>query len=172
METTAGILKSCAPTSLTQPHVRAFPWSRPLSVSAPAPPWQALSRPRPPPLRSRAASRDPSRNAPRRAATVARQRAVPAAARAAFSLAMGPQGVQPLLLLLLDCWASVSAQTRATPPVPTESLNSTEAARTTPRPALSPRPFGTPKAPVPTSGPRPTPVTDGGYEVVVPRDLE
>uniref|UniRef100_A0A8C7BC82 Tectonic-1-3 N-terminal domain-containing protein n=3 Tax=Neovison vison TaxID=452646 RepID=A0A8C7BC82_NEOVI len=73
---------------------------------------------------------------------------------------MGPQGVQPLLLLLLDCWASVSAQTRATPPVPTESLNSTEAARTTPRPALSPRPFGTPKAPVPTSGPRPTPVTD------------
>ncbi|XP_032166669.1 tectonic-1 isoform X2 [Mustela erminea] len=73
---------------------------------------------------------------------------------------MGPLGVRPLLLLLLDCWASVSAQTRATPPVPTEGLNSTEAARTTPRPALSPRPFGTPKAPVPTSGPRPTPVTD------------
>ncbi|XP_022373030.1 tectonic-1 isoform X3 [Enhydra lutris kenyoni] len=73
---------------------------------------------------------------------------------------MGPQGVRPLLLLLLDCWASVSAQTRATPPVPTEGLNSTEAARTTPRPALSPRPSGTPKAPVPTSGPRPTPVTD------------
>ncbi|XP_045632879.1 tectonic-1 isoform X1 [Ursus americanus] len=73
---------------------------------------------------------------------------------------MGQQGLPPLLLMLLDCWASVSAQTRATPPVTTEGLNSTEAVRTTLRPALSPRPHGTPKAPVPTSGPRPTPVTD------------
>ncbi|XP_027972419.1 tectonic-1 isoform X3 [Eumetopias jubatus] len=73
---------------------------------------------------------------------------------------MGPQGLLPLLLMLLDCWASVSAQTRATPPVTTEGLNSTQAARTTPRPALSLRPPGTPKASVPSSGPRPTPVTD------------
>ncbi|XP_011224191.2 tectonic-1 [Ailuropoda melanoleuca] len=73
---------------------------------------------------------------------------------------MGSQGFPPLLLMLLDCWASVSAQTRATPPVTTEGLNSTEAVRTTLRPALSPRPHGTPKAPVPSSGPRPTPVTD------------
>nr|XP_025745540.1 tectonic-1 isoform X4 [Callorhinus ursinus] len=73
---------------------------------------------------------------------------------------MGPQGLPPLLLMLLDCWASVSAQTGATPPVTTEGLNSTQAARTTPRPALSLRPPGTPKASVPSSGPRPTPVTD------------
>ncbi|KAM8918592.1 tectonic-1 isoform 1-T2 [Lycaon pictus] len=73
---------------------------------------------------------------------------------------MGPQGLAPLLLMLLDCWASVSAQTRAPQPVTTEGLNSAEAARTTLRPALSPRPPGTPKAPVPSSGPRPTPVTD------------
>ncbi|XP_032287261.1 tectonic-1 isoform X1 [Phoca vitulina] len=73
---------------------------------------------------------------------------------------MGPQGLPPLLLMLLDCWASVSAQTRATPPVTTEGLNSTQAAGTTLRPALSPRPPGTPKAPVPSTGPKPTPVTD------------
>ncbi|XP_030887812.1 tectonic-1 isoform X1 [Leptonychotes weddellii] len=73
---------------------------------------------------------------------------------------MGPQRLPPLLLMLLDCWASVSAQTRATPPVTTEGLNSTQAAGTTLRPALSPRPSGTPKAPVPSTGPRPTPVTD------------
>ncbi|XP_021554371.1 tectonic-1 isoform X1 [Neomonachus schauinslandi] len=73
---------------------------------------------------------------------------------------MGPQRLPPLLLMLLDCWASVSAQTRATPPVTTEGLNSTQAAGTTLRPALSPRPPGTPKAPVPSTGPRPTPVTD------------
>ncbi|XP_004395904.1 PREDICTED: tectonic-1 [Odobenus rosmarus divergens] len=73
---------------------------------------------------------------------------------------MGSQGFPPLLLMLLDCWASVSAQTRATPPVTTEGLNSTQAARKTPRPALSLRPPGTPKASVPSSGPRPTPVTD------------
>ncbi|XP_077917107.1 tectonic-1 isoform X1 [Halichoerus grypus] len=73
---------------------------------------------------------------------------------------MGPQGLPPLLLMLLDCWASVSAQTRATPPVTTEGLNSTQAAGTTLRPALSPGPPGTPKAPVPSTGPKPTPVTD------------
>uniref|UniRef100_G1M5N0 Tectonic family member 1 n=1 Tax=Ailuropoda melanoleuca TaxID=9646 RepID=G1M5N0_AILME len=80
--------------------------------------------------------------------------------RVGIRAAMGSQGFPPLLLMLLDCWASVSAQTRATPPVTTEGLNSTEAVRTTLRPALSPRPHGTPKAPVPSSGPRPTPVTD------------
>nr|XP_045727348.1 tectonic-1-like [Mirounga angustirostris] len=73
---------------------------------------------------------------------------------------MGPQRLPPLLLMLLDCWASVSAQSRAAPPVTTEGLNSTQAAGTTLRPALSPRPSGTPKAPVPSTGPRPTPVTD------------
>ncbi|XP_034872885.1 tectonic-1 isoform X1 [Mirounga leonina] len=73
---------------------------------------------------------------------------------------MGPQRLPPLLLMLLDCWASVSAHTRAAPPVTTEGLNSTQAAGTTLRPALSPRPSGTPKAPVPSTGPRPTPVTD------------
>uniref|UniRef100_A0A673VDU5 Tectonic family member 1 n=1 Tax=Suricata suricatta TaxID=37032 RepID=A0A673VDU5_SURSU len=73
---------------------------------------------------------------------------------------MGSPGLRPLLLVLLDCWASVSAQAAATPPVTTEGSNSTEAAWTTLRPAFSPRPPGTPKAPGPVSGPRPTPVTD------------
>ncbi|KAF0872136.1 TECT1 protein, partial [Crocuta crocuta] len=73
---------------------------------------------------------------------------------------MGSPGLRPLLLVLLDCWASVSAQAAATLPVTTEGFNSTEAAWTTLRPALSPRPPGTPKAPGSFSGPRPTPVTD------------
>uniref|UniRef100_A0A667GVE4 Tectonic family member 1 n=1 Tax=Lynx canadensis TaxID=61383 RepID=A0A667GVE4_LYNCA len=73
---------------------------------------------------------------------------------------MGSPGLRPLLLVLLDCCASVSAQAAATPPVTTEGFNSTEAARMTLRPALSPRPPRTPKAPGPFSGPRPTPVTD------------
>ncbi|XP_078291935.1 tectonic-1 isoform X2 [Panthera onca] len=73
---------------------------------------------------------------------------------------MGSPGLRPLLLVLLDCCASVSAQAAATPPVTTEGFNSTEAAWMTLRPALSPRPPGTPKAPGPFSGPRPTPVTD------------
>ncbi|XP_049475281.1 tectonic-1 isoform X2 [Panthera uncia] len=67
---------------------------------------------------------------------------------------MGSPGLRPLLLVLLDCCASVSAQAAATPPVTTEGFNSTEAAWMTLRPALSPRPFGTPQAP------GPTPVTD------------
>ncbi|XP_035870628.1 tectonic-1 [Phyllostomus discolor] len=72
---------------------------------------------------------------------------------------MGPPALPPLLLVLLDCWVSVSAQAGATPAVMTESLNSAEPAPTTLRPALSPRPPGTPRAPGPSS-PRPTPVTD------------
>ncbi|XP_055963120.1 tectonic-1 isoform X2 [Sorex fumeus] len=71
---------------------------------------------------------------------------------------MGLRAVPPLLLVFLDCWASVCAQAGATPPGPTEALESTEAALTTVRPSLSPRPPATPRHP--TSGPRPTPVTD------------
>ncbi|KAF5929307.1 hypothetical protein HPG69_019328 [Diceros bicornis minor] len=73
---------------------------------------------------------------------------------------MGPRDLPPLLLVLLDCWASGSAQAGATSAVTTEGLNSTEAALMTLRPALSPRPPETPRAPRPSSGPRPTPVTD------------
>nr|XP_045362334.1 tectonic-1 isoform X2 [Camelus bactrianus] len=73
---------------------------------------------------------------------------------------MGPRGLLHLLLVLLDCWASVSAQAGATPVVTMEDLNSTEPAPTTLRPALSPRPPETSRAPRPSSGPRPTPVTD------------
>ncbi|XP_045698386.1 tectonic-1 isoform X2 [Phyllostomus hastatus] len=72
---------------------------------------------------------------------------------------MGPPALPPLLLVVLDCWVSVSAQAGATPAVTTEDLNSAEPAPTTLRPALSPRPPGTPMAPGPSS-PRPTPVTD------------
>ncbi|KAG8513228.1 Tectonic-1, partial [Galemys pyrenaicus] len=111
-----------------------------------------------------------SRNTLRPAAAVARQLAVPAAGRAGFGWTMGPRGVSPLLLMLLDCWASVSAQAGATPAARTEGLNSTEAVPTTPRPSLSSRPPGTPKTPKPSSGPRPTPVTDGGYQVSTPGD--
>ncbi|KAB1255740.1 Tectonic-1 [Camelus dromedarius] len=73
---------------------------------------------------------------------------------------MGLRGLLHLLLVLLDCWASVSAQAGATPVVTMEDLNSTEPAPTTLRPALSPRPPETSRAPRPFSGPRPTPVTD------------
>ncbi|EHH66712.1 hypothetical protein EGM_03755, partial [Macaca fascicularis] len=66
----------------------------------------------------------------------------------------------PLLVVLLSCWASVSAQTEATPAVTTEGLNSTEAALATFGPFPSTRPPGTPRAPGSSSGPRPTPVTD------------
>ncbi|XP_053784188.1 tectonic-1 isoform X2 [Desmodus rotundus] len=73
---------------------------------------------------------------------------------------MGPRGLPPLLLVLLDCWVSVGAQAGATLAVTTEGLNSAEPAQTTLPPALSPRPPGTPRAPGPSSSPRPTPVTD------------
>nr|XP_006204910.1 tectonic-1 isoform X1 [Vicugna pacos]XP_015095226.1 tectonic-1 isoform X1 [Vicugna pacos] len=73
---------------------------------------------------------------------------------------MGPRGLLHLLLVLLDCWASVSAQDGATPVVTMEDLNSTEPAPTTLRHALSPRPPETSRAPRPSSGSRPTPVTD------------
>ncbi|XP_039735367.1 tectonic-1 isoform X1 [Pteropus medius] len=73
---------------------------------------------------------------------------------------MGLGVVPPLLLVLLECWASVSAQAGATVAVTTEALNSTEPAPMTFRPALSPKPPNTPRAPEPSSGPRPTPVTD------------
>ncbi|XP_057382799.1 tectonic-1 isoform X4 [Balaenoptera acutorostrata] len=83
-----------------------------------------------------------------------------AASRADFRWVMGLWDLQPLLLVLLDCWASVSAQAGATPVVTTEGLYSTKPAPTTFRPAVSPRPHETPRAPRPSSGPRPTPVTD------------
>ncbi|XP_031792225.1 tectonic-1 isoform X2 [Piliocolobus tephrosceles] len=73
---------------------------------------------------------------------------------------MRPLGLPPLLVVLLSCWASVSAQTEATPAVTTEGLNSTEAALATFGPSPSTRPPGTPRAPGSSSGPRPTPVTD------------
>ncbi|KAI5251886.1 Tectonic-1 [Manis pentadactyla] len=73
---------------------------------------------------------------------------------------MGPRGLSPLLLVLLDCWASVSVQAVATQVVTTEGLSSTEAGSATPGPALSPRPPGTTRAPWPSSGPTPTPITD------------
>ncbi|XP_062942319.1 tectonic-1 isoform X2 [Cynocephalus volans] len=73
---------------------------------------------------------------------------------------MGPSGLPPLLLVFLGCWASVSAQAGATPAVTTEGLNTTEAAQATRGPSLSHGPPRTPKAPGPSSGPRPTPVTD------------
>ncbi|XP_059751256.1 tectonic-1 isoform X1 [Balaenoptera ricei] len=83
-----------------------------------------------------------------------------AAGRAGFRWVMGLWDLPPLLLVLLDCWASVSAQAGATPVVTTEGLYSTKPAPTTFRPAVSPRPHETPRAPRPSSGPRPTPVTD------------
>ncbi|XP_074258340.1 tectonic-1 isoform X2 [Saimiri boliviensis] len=73
---------------------------------------------------------------------------------------MRPRAVPPLLVVLLGCWVSVSAQTEATPAVATEGLNSTEAALAPFGPSPSTRPLETPRAPEPTSGPRPTPVTD------------
>ncbi|KFO23562.1 Tectonic-1 [Fukomys damarensis] len=73
---------------------------------------------------------------------------------------MGPQGLQPLLLVLLTRWTYVSAQTVAIPAVPTEDLNSTEAPSGPLGPSLTPRFLGTSRTPEPSSGPRPTPVTD------------
>ncbi|XP_066227044.1 tectonic-1 isoform X1 [Saccopteryx leptura] len=73
---------------------------------------------------------------------------------------MGLLSLPPLLLVLLDCWVSVSVQTGATLAVTTEGLNSTEPGPTTLRSALSPRTPGTPRVPGPSSGLRPTPVTD------------
>ncbi|KAM6166763.1 tectonic-1 [Erethizon dorsatum] len=73
---------------------------------------------------------------------------------------MGPQGLQPLLLVLVARWAFVSAQAVATPAVPTEDLNSTEAPPATVGPSLTPRTLRTSRPPEPSSGPRPTPVTD------------
>ncbi|XP_006149391.1 tectonic-1 isoform X2 [Tupaia chinensis] len=73
---------------------------------------------------------------------------------------MGPPGILPLLLVLLGCSASVSAQARATPAVATEGPYSTEAAAATLGPSLSPRPPGSSRTPGPSSGSRPTPVTD------------
>ncbi|XP_023576316.1 tectonic-1 isoform X1 [Octodon degus] len=84
---------------------------------------------------------------------------VPSAGRAEFCWAMGPPGLQSLLLVLLARWASVSAQAVATPAVPTEDLNSTEAPPATLGPSLTPRILGTSRPPEP-SGPRPAPVTD------------
>eukprot|EP00069_Balaena_mysticetus_P011152 bmy_07014T0 len=83
-----------------------------------------------------------------------------AASRAGFRWVMGLRDLPPLLLVLLDFWASVSAQAGATPVVTTEGLYSMKPAPTTFRPAVSPRPHETPRAPRPSSGPRPTPVTD------------
>nr|XP_012637785.1 tectonic-1 isoform X2 [Microcebus murinus] len=73
---------------------------------------------------------------------------------------MGPRGLPPLLLVLLSCWTSVSAQAGATPAVTTERLNYTEAAPATLGPSVQPRPPGTSRPPGRSSGPRPTPVTD------------
>ncbi|XP_015422756.1 PREDICTED: tectonic-1 [Myotis davidii] len=63
------------------------------------------------------------------------------------------KGAQPRLIILQAGWWSSLVVT-------TEGLNSTEPAPTTPRPALSARPPDTPSVPGPSSGPRPTPVTD------------
>nr|KAF6468151.1 tectonic family member 1 [Rousettus aegyptiacus] len=73
---------------------------------------------------------------------------------------MGVGVLPPLLLVLLACWASVSAQAGTTVAVTTEALNSTETAPMTFRPALSPKPPNIPRIPGPSSGPRPSPVTD------------
>ncbi|XP_021113152.1 tectonic-1 isoform X2 [Heterocephalus glaber] len=89
---------------------------------------------------------------------------VPGSGSAGFCWAMGLQGLQSLLLVLLLVllarWAYVSAQTVATPAVPTEDLNSTEAPSATLGPSLTSRTLGTARTPEPASGPRPTPVTD------------
>ncbi|XP_049722999.1 tectonic-1 isoform X3 [Elephas maximus indicus] len=81
-----------------------------------------------------------------------------------FCRAMGPRGFQPLLLLLLllllGCWSPVRAQTGTTPAVTTEGLSSTEAALATLGASTPSGPPATPRARGPSSGPRPTPVTD------------
>ncbi|KAF4011742.1 hypothetical protein G4228_004216 [Cervus hanglu yarkandensis] len=73
---------------------------------------------------------------------------------------MGPRALPRLLLVLLDCWASVSAQAGTTLVVTTEGLNSTKPVPTTLRPVLSSKPPEIPRASRPFSGPRPAPVTD------------
>uniref|UniRef100_A0AAA9RST6 Tectonic family member 1 n=1 Tax=Bos taurus TaxID=9913 RepID=A0AAA9RST6_BOVIN len=73
---------------------------------------------------------------------------------------MGPRAVPRLLLVLLDCWASVSAQAGTTPVVTTEGLNSTKPVPTTLRSVISSKPPEIPRASRPFSGPRPAPVTD------------
>ncbi|XP_012586477.1 PREDICTED: tectonic-1 [Condylura cristata] len=73
---------------------------------------------------------------------------------------MGPRGVPPLLMVLLDCWASVSAQAGAAAAAATEGLSPTEAVPTTPRRSSASRPPGAPDTHAASSGPRPTPVTD------------
>lgn len=140
----------------------------PSPVPAQSPPLGTIPARSPPTARFRAASRDSSRDVRRAVAAVARQRRARRAGRVGFSRAMGPRGLSPLLLVLLDCWASVNVQAVATQVVTTEGLSSTEAGPATPGSALSPRPPGTTRAPWPSSGPTPTPITDGGYQVPIP----
>ena len=92
----------------------------------------------------------------------ARSPSHPATVRSACGWAMGPRALPRLLLVLLDCWASVSAQAGTTPVVTTEGLNSTKPVPTTLRSVISSKPPEIPRASRPFSGPRPAPVTDGG----------
>ncbi|XP_069922294.1 tectonic-1 isoform X4 [Oryctolagus cuniculus] len=71
---------------------------------------------------------------------------------------MGLPGLRPLLLVLAGCWAAVRAQTSATPAATSD--NFTEAAPATLGPSVSPTPPGTSRAPEPSFGSRPAPVTD------------
>ncbi|XP_006865481.1 PREDICTED: tectonic-1 [Chrysochloris asiatica] len=74
---------------------------------------------------------------------------------------MRPPGLQPILIVLLGCWAPVSTQTGATPEVMTnEGFNFTEVALATAGASPSSGLLATPRAPGPSSSPRPTPVTD------------
>lgn len=78
---------------------------------------------------------------------------------------MGPRAFPRLLLVLIECWASVSAQAGTipagtTPVVATEGLNSTKPVPTTLRPVLSSKSPEIPRASRPFSGPRPAPITD------------
>uniref|UniRef100_A0A452EDC0 Tectonic family member 1 n=1 Tax=Capra hircus TaxID=9925 RepID=A0A452EDC0_CAPHI len=68
---------------------------------------------------------------------------------------MGPRAFLRLLLVLLECWASVSAQAGTIP-----GLNSTKPVPTTLRPVLSSKSPEIPRASRPFSGPRPAPITD------------
>uniref|UniRef100_A0AC11DW96 Tectonic family member 1 n=1 Tax=Ovis aries TaxID=9940 RepID=A0AC11DW96_SHEEP len=78
---------------------------------------------------------------------------------------MGLRAFPRLLLVLIECWASVSAQAGTipagtTPVVATEGLNSTKPVPTTLRPVLSSKSPEIPRASRPFSGPRPAPITD------------
>ncbi|XP_017655215.1 tectonic-1 [Nannospalax galili] len=78
---------------------------------------------------------------------------------------MRSPGLLSLLLVVLGCCASASAQAVATPAAAisaatAEDFDATEAAPATLRPSGSPRTPGTPRAPKLSSDPRPTPVTD------------